>query len=128
MLLQAHAKLPIDTSSVADALRGVAEFVERHLAPGPETELAVSLAQTGTRGNALLARLLPPETRAFHLGLLPVGEGLTAREFREAIPKAKPSHTASQIRVRGPASREAVHVIRALADELPTSARGIILV
>ncbi len=128
MLIQAQAKLAIAPASLSETLRTLAEFIERQLVPGPDAELAVALMQTGSRGNALLASRLAPETQEFSLGLAPTGQGLTAREFREAIAQKKPKHTSSEVRVRGLAHADSVRLIRELANALPPSGRGVMLV
>ncbi len=127
MLIQAQAKLAIAPASLSETLRTLAEFIERRLVPGPDAELAVALMQTGSRGNALLASRLAPETQEFSLGLAPTGQGLTAREFREAIAQKKPKRTSSQLRVRGLARADCVRLMRELADALPPSGRGVML-
>src|SRR6185437_7641878 len=127
MLIQALAELPLRSYPLDRAVREVADFADRHLVPGPESVLALSLATTGARGTSLLAGHVDPAARGFRVTLLPLGEPLTAAEFLEAVAKTKPKQTSSEIRVPATSHDAAVRLLRALADALPRSGRGIIL-
>jgi hypothetical protein len=127
MLIQASAEVPLTPGSLGKALRAFALFVRDYLVAAPGAEIALALGETGARGNDVLARTLPANTKEFALGRLPGGSPLTASQFRRAVASDKPKKTRSQVRVSAEVIPDLFSLLDGLASSLPESGRGIML-
>ena len=127
MLIHSGADIPLQTTSLGDALRDFARFVQQHLSTEPGSEVSIAIAETGARANGILTFSLPDDTKEFVLGHSAVGSSLTAAQFRQAAASAKPKKTRSQVRVSASAIPDVFALLDRLAAALPPSGRGIML-
>lgn len=127
MLIHAQAQIPLQSELLSEALREFAAFVKRHLVAADGSEVSIALTETSARGNATLARSLPDDTPEFGLDWIPRGETLNAAEFRRAVEQQKPKKTRSQLRLQAQSIQDVPGLAEALADSLPDSGRGVML-
>jgi len=127
MLIHSGADIPLQATSLVEALRAFARFVQQHLSQGPGSEVSIAIAETGARANEALAFSLPDDTKEFGLGRLPAGSALTAAQFRKEVASAKPKKTRSQVRVTASTISDVFALLDRVAAALPPSGRGTML-
>ena len=126
MIIYAQAEIPLKSELLPDALIEFAAFVGRQFVVSEGAELSVAMTESGFRGNSVLARNMPDETEEFGLDWIPRGTPLTATEFLVAV-EQKPKRTRSQVRMPATSAPDAARLLRSLAESLPSSGRGVML-
>jgi hypothetical protein len=127
MVIHSLAEIPLESDKLDDALRKFAEFVRRNLALADGSQLSIALTESGSRGNSVLAGAVPDETKEFGLNWMPVGAPLTAAEFRAAVDGKKIAKTRSQLRLAAESIADLSALAARLAEALPASGRGVML-
>ena len=127
MLIHTAAGIPLKQESLGGALRKFTDYVRDSLLPGSDAEASITLNETGARSTAMLASSLPAETEEFGLGFIPSGKPLTAAQFRESVSLEKPKRTRAQVRLHGPTLVNLFPLLDRLAEVLPASGRGMML-
>jgi hypothetical protein len=127
MVIHSQAEIPLKSDKLDEALREFAEFVRRYLAAADGSQVSIGLMESGSRGNSVVAETVPDESKEFGLDWMPVGAPLTAAEFRAAVAGKKIKKTRSQLRLGAESIVDVSGLAAKLAEALPASGRGVML-
>jgi hypothetical protein len=127
MLIHAAASIPVKDKSLVVALREFTEFVRQYLSARSDSDICVTIFEPGARSNLALALALPSDTKEFFLTLPPGGAPLAAGQFHQTVTASKPKNTRSSINLKASVIPDLPGLLDAIAEKLPASGRGIMI-